>query len=508
MSSSSSSPNGDTDGNDFKTRFQNSLALQQQNIDARDDRTKNRLKSEPSPPATTEKKPSMVGSITQSLKGLWGDVLQASKKHDIDTIAKTKKKTGTEYFVDQPGLVASRIESFEKLHMQNGVSIEQLTATTAAGYSRLKSGTLSVFDVDDIFEVGSTKLYRLSQLVSSDRFEKVLSFIKESGNTCAFCAGVYGDEKTYTRLLDITAVGIISETNPQDVFVALTISLVVGQETKFEAYGTKKVVVAMKEGVPLLEKTFNVVPTPPPPPAASPKLPAVTVPVSPTVVMPSVSSSSSSSSAKSTPSPSLYSPSMPSSSSTPPLPLPTGSPVPPSPSLPTTTATTTAAISSSPSLQSTKDPIDDVGGVENRTSSFVQPSSSSSSPSSPPPSSSSTGANQMNDSLGLQAVSTAATPSANSSSSSSSSIMVDGRKLSTRRHRDFIARQSLSDAAAANGNNTPDSHPIIRRNNIISLSIYHHFHRCRPIHESMNAQWNRQTEYNSNLIEPTPASPP
>ena len=483
--SSSSSSNGDGDGKDFKSRFQKSLALQQQNID---DRIKSRLKSEPSPPTATEKKPStsMVGSITQSLKGLWGDVLQASKMHDLDTIAKTKKKTGTEYFVDQPGLVASRIESFEKLHMQNGASIEQLTATMAAGYSRLKSGTLSIFDVDDIFEVGSTKLYRLQQLVSSDRMAMVLAFIKESGNTCAFCAGVYGDEKTYTRLLDITAVGITSETNPPDIFVALTISLVAGQETKFDAYGTKKVVVAMKEGEePLLEKTFNIVPhAPPPPPAASPKLPAVTaLPVSPTVVMPSESSSSSSSSLQpsSTAPPSL-SPSSPSilsavTVSSPHLPAVSGSPVPINISVPTTTA-----ISPTLLLQTTKDTIDDVRGNISLQSdnhpSLVQPSTPkpiSSSSSSSSGSGSGSSDNHMNVSQDQgQTVSITATPTA------SSSIVVDGRKLSTRRHRDFIARQQ-STSDATNGNNTranPEgTDASLIQPKTLNLSSFHPCHR-------------------------------
>jgi len=53
----------------------------------------------------------------------------------------------------------------------------------------------------------------LDQLVGSTRTLIVRLYIEDSGGTArALRGGVYGDEKTYTRSLDITAVGLVSET--------------------------------------------------------------------------------------------------------------------------------------------------------------------------------------------------------------------------------------------------------------------------------------------------------
>ena len=104
-------------------------------------------------------------------------------------------------------------------------------------------------------------MYKLQQLLSSDRELTVRAYVQESGNTRALPCGVYGDEKTYTPSLDITAVGIVSDNN--ETFLALTISLAVGQhESHTDAYGRKKVVVAINDGndEPLLEKVYNVIP--------------------------------------------------------------------------------------------------------------------------------------------------------------------------------------------------------------------------------------------------------
>ena len=205
-------------------------------------------------------------SLINNLKDIWSDALQASKMSEQDKLDVTKKNTISPFLVtDGSGLVRDRIGEYEKLFMQSRSTVEQFNATVAAGYSGIATGALcGKDDLEDIFELGSTKLYRIEQLISKDRALLLRDYVQENGKTlCALPCGVYGDEKTYTRLLDITAVAIVSETDENDIYLALTISLAVGQHEAYtEAYGRKKVVVAMKEGeeYPLLEKVFHIAP--------------------------------------------------------------------------------------------------------------------------------------------------------------------------------------------------------------------------------------------------------
>ena len=245
----------DNSESDFKSRFQRSLETQQEIEQTRLAQLKQGRGGEPSL------------ATNLSLKDIWSDALHASKMCEQDKLDLTKKNTISPFLVtDGSGLVRDRIEGFEKLFMQSGSTIEQFNATVAAGYSGIAIGALCGKDdlEDDIFELGSTKLYRIEQLITRDRALLLRDHIQENGKTlCALPCGVYGDEKTYTRLLDITAVAIVSDTDKDDIYLALTISLAVGQHEAYtEAYGRKKVVVAMKEGddSPLLEKVFHIAP--------------------------------------------------------------------------------------------------------------------------------------------------------------------------------------------------------------------------------------------------------
>ena len=150
----------DNSESDFKSRFQNAVRIQQKNEDER----LRRLKKDPSR-GIGGNSPDNSSPPGHSLKGVWDDVLQASKMSEMDRLDLTKKITITPFLVtDGSGLVRDRIDGFEKLFMQTVSTIEQFNATVAAGYSSLAVGRLSgIMDLsDDTFELGSVITHPLT----------------------------------------------------------------------------------------------------------------------------------------------------------------------------------------------------------------------------------------------------------------------------------------------------------------------------------------------------------
>jgi len=216
--------------------------------------------------------------------------MNKSKSSEQQRLESVKQQTYKGYRVDElgSGYVKDQIGEWEKLFMLRQATEEQVASTAAEGFRKLATMSLqqSVGDVVNV-EDGSTSVFRLSDLVDTDRVSLIQRLIRQAGGRSApLRSGLYALEDGKKPPIDITAVAIMGDDG--QCFVALTVNVIKGMVKELtsrdnmgkeagRAYGVKRVVVTtLDSDLPLLQKLFNITPrtTPQPPSFPSPTPPA------------------------------------------------------------------------------------------------------------------------------------------------------------------------------------------------------------------------------------------
>ena len=160
----------------------------------------------------------------------------------------------------------------EKVHITRSIETSKVLveATLLAGcYQldatyKLEKYIASVFDplapvVPEIFPLGHTRTFTGCQIIQTSKTSLERVFKETGGRPKVLTCGLYTKQEEPRPPLQITAVGIYS--SKQEVFVSVTIGAMKGHEQDAGIFGQHKIVIFTSDsGLPILEKTFIVVP--------------------------------------------------------------------------------------------------------------------------------------------------------------------------------------------------------------------------------------------------------
>lgn len=160
----------------------------------------------------------------------------------------------------------------EKVHITRSIETSKLLveATLLAGcYQldatfKLEKFHASTFDplapvAPEIFPIGHTRTFTGCQIIQTSKTSLERIFKDTGGRPKVLTCGVYTKQDNPRPPLQLTAVGIYS--SKQEVFVSITIGTMKGHEQDAGIFGQHKIVIFTSDnGLPILEKTFIVVP--------------------------------------------------------------------------------------------------------------------------------------------------------------------------------------------------------------------------------------------------------
>ena len=160
----------------------------------------------------------------------WDEVMNKSKSSEQQRLESVKQQTYKGYRVDElgSGYVKDQIGEWEKLFMLRQATDEQVASTAAEGYRKLAQMNLQQASGDVLtIEDGSTSVFRLSDLVDTDRVSLIQRLIRQAGGRSApLRSGLYALEDGKKPPIDIIAVAIMGEDG--QCFVALTVNVIKG----------------------------------------------------------------------------------------------------------------------------------------------------------------------------------------------------------------------------------------------------------------------------------------
>ena len=249
MTSVAATPSSSVGSTPVKSRFEAALKEAERNQIERIDQLKNSDNRQPSfepssrlyvetsptsPAATIDSESPLIGSTKQSfrgsLKGIWDTVLNATKVTSTSKVNVTKEKREGFQITEGTGIVRSIVGEWEKLFVQMIPTPENVSATVRAARAQIKNYSFSDvfgFSGKENFEIGSTHVYRLSDLVTPAQYQILEQAIKDDGGRPkVLSSGIYNDSDNneYKPMIDTTAVAMIDD-GAGSVWVALTINL-------------------------------------------------------------------------------------------------------------------------------------------------------------------------------------------------------------------------------------------------------------------------------------------
>ena len=111
----------------------------------------------------------------------------------------------------------------------------------------------------EIFPLGHTRTFTGSQIIQTSKTSLERIFKESGGRPKVLTCGLYMKPNRPRPPLQITAVAIYS--SKKEVFVSITISAAPGQEHNDTLLGSQKIVIFTSDsGLPIIEKTFKLVP--------------------------------------------------------------------------------------------------------------------------------------------------------------------------------------------------------------------------------------------------------
>ena len=111
----------------------------------------------------------------------------------------------------------------------------------------------------EIFPLGHTRTFTGTQIIQTSKTSLERIFKESGGRPKVLTCGLYMKPNRPRPPLQITAVAIYS--SKKEVFVSITISAAPGQEHNDSLLGSQKIVIFTSDsGLPIIEKTFKLVP--------------------------------------------------------------------------------------------------------------------------------------------------------------------------------------------------------------------------------------------------------
>jgi hypothetical protein len=111
----------------------------------------------------------------------------------------------------------------------------------------------------EIFPLGHTRTFTGSQIIQTSKTSLERMFKESGGRPKVLTCGLYMKPNRPRPPLQITAVAIYS--SKKEVFVSITISAAPGEEHNDTLLGSQKIVIFTSDsGLPIIEKTFKLVP--------------------------------------------------------------------------------------------------------------------------------------------------------------------------------------------------------------------------------------------------------
>jgi hypothetical protein len=200
------------------------------------------------------------------------DVVNWSKIHTLDAEKEETPEMMVSPLLKQPKSVAAPPEESDKVHITRAcdTSSTLVEATLLAGcyqldatyelekqYAAKHSG--EVREAVEIFPLGHTRSFTGSQIIQTSKTSLERIFKDTEGRPKVLTCGVYTKQNVPRPPLQITAVAIYS--GRKEVFVSITISAMPGQEKNESLLGQQKIVIFTSDsGLPIIEKTFILVP--------------------------------------------------------------------------------------------------------------------------------------------------------------------------------------------------------------------------------------------------------
>eukprot|EP01038_Epipyxis_sp_PR26KG_P009071 gene9071-12233_t len=252
----------------IKDRFANAKLMQQKKEEDR----LNRIKNDPN--KKLEKR-------SASVKDVWAESLNESKQKSQSRFLDTKKQTISQFRVtDGTGIVKKRIGEWEELFMQIAASLEELEETIrmalkkASIYSKKTSEEqMKLFlaeqkqfrennlTIPEMFFINDTHIYN-AKLLDSHIYSYIKKYVNDSKvKHYPLSTGVYGDSASHNRPPPIDVFATAMKSDDNNIYIAVTIKAVAGQELNQDVYGIKKIAVFdNNSGQNLFEKLVDIVP--------------------------------------------------------------------------------------------------------------------------------------------------------------------------------------------------------------------------------------------------------
>lgn len=222
------------------------------------------------------------------------DIVNWGKIHTLDAEKEESPEMMVSPLLKQPNpkSVAANPEESDKVHITRASDTSSILieATLLAGcyqldatyelekqYAAKHNG--DVREAVEIFPLGHTRSFTGSQIIQTSKTSLERIFKDTDGRPKVLTCGVYTKQNLPRPPLQVTAVAIYS--GRKEVFVSITISAMPGHEKNESLLGQQKIVIFTSDsGLPIIEKTFILVPysygVPHARPATAPAAPAAT----------------------------------------------------------------------------------------------------------------------------------------------------------------------------------------------------------------------------------------
>lgn len=213
-----------------------------------------------------------VDSIEEEQEDNDDDIVNWGKIHTLDAEKEESPEMMVSPLLKQPKSVAAPSDESDKVHITRAgdTSSTLIEATLLAGcyqldatyelekqYAAKHNG--EVREAVEIFPLGHTRSFTGSQIIQTSKTSLERIFKDTEGRPKVLTCGVYTKQNVPRPPLQITAVAIYS--GKKEVFVSITISAMPGQETNESLLGQQKIVIFTSDsGLPIIEKTFILVP--------------------------------------------------------------------------------------------------------------------------------------------------------------------------------------------------------------------------------------------------------
>lgn len=213
-----------------------------------------------------------VDSIEEEQEDNDDDIVNWGKIHTLDAEKEESPEMMVSPLLKQPKSVAAPSDESDKVHITRAVDTSStlIEATLLAGcyqldatyelekqYAARHNG--EVQEAVEIFPLGHTRSFTGSQIIQTSKTSLERIFKETEGRPKVLTCGVYTKQNVPRPPLQITAVAIYS--GRKEVFVSITISAMPGQEQNESLLGQQKIVIFTSDsGLPIIEKTFILVP--------------------------------------------------------------------------------------------------------------------------------------------------------------------------------------------------------------------------------------------------------